>query len=234
MKANDVMSYVDPTSAIDRAWLLNTARGAGKCVRLANGHFRLPPARLGFAHLVEPKKFEAKKPGEKTRFAFGTDFVFPHELTAEDFGPINEEIDRIGLDKCGPSWPTNPKLFKPFKEQSEKLSTTTGVRFSGYNPIGLYISCSAGADKPPVLQDTSGRVIPDKAKFRSGNWVLPIVSVYHLNQDQKKGVTIGLEGAIFLGEDKPFGVEQIDPQQAKAGLENLAAPPPIVGNLLED
>lgn len=227
------MSYVDPTSSIDRKWLIDTCNAHG-VKRLENGNFRLPPARLGFCNLVEPKRYEPKKPGEQASFTYGSDFIFPHELTLDFFKVLNDEILRIGLDKCGPSFPTNPKLFKPLKEQVEKISTKSGERYSGYNATGLFISCSANADrKVPVLTDTSGRALNDATKFRAGNWVLPIVSAYHLNQEQKKGVTLGLEGAVFLAEDNAFGVESISTGQAAAGLDGLQAPPPNTAALLD-
>ncbi len=228
------MSYVDETSSIDRKWLLDVAKGVGKCVRLSDGNFRLPPARLSFAHVREPKRIKPKNPGEEVKFLYQASFVFPWELGLDAFKPLQDAIDEIGIKAYGPNFPTNKKLYKPIKEQVDNVQKS-GERWPGYNSVGYYISVSAAVDRPPVLQDTQGNVVQDTSKFINGCWVLPIVNPYLLKAAENPGVTVGFNGLVWLAEDNVFGAGPINPNTAAAGLDALSAPPPVLGGgLIED
>jgi hypothetical protein len=128
------MAYVDETSSIDRKWLLDTARAHG-VQRLRNsdgsfnGNYRLPPARLAFTHLAEPQRKDPRNPGDQATFSYNTNFVFPHEFDLDFFEVLTARINALGIEKCGDSFPTNKKLFKPMKEQVECLSAKTGIRY---------------------------------------------------------------------------------------------------------
>jgi Protein of unknown function (DUF2815). len=229
------MSYVDETSSIDRKWLLDVCNGAGKCVRLSDGNIRLPPARLSFAHVREPKRIEPKNPGEQVKFLYQASFVFPWELTLADFKVLEDACDDLAIPKYGPNWRANKKLYRPLKEQVENVQTKSGERWPGYNPTGYYISVSAGVDRPPVLQDTKGNVVADTSIFQNGCWVLPIVNPYLLKTESNHGVTVGFNGLVYLAEDNSFGAGAINPSTAAAGLDALSAPPPVFGGgLIED
>ena len=229
------MTYVDTSSQIDRKWLLEAARGACKTVRLSDGNYRLPPARLSFASVREPKRFDPKNVGEQVKFAYVASLIFPWELDLSDFQVIEKAIDEIAIPKYGPNWRANKKLFRPLKEQAENINVKTGERWDGYNPTGFYISLSAAADRPPVLQDTSGKVVQDTSCFVNGAWVLPIVNPYLIKTAEKPGVTLGFNGLVYLAPDKGFGAGQINPDTGAAGLDGLQAPPPVLGGgLIED
>lgn len=229
------MSYVDETSSIDRKWLLDVCNGAGKCVRLSDGNIRLPPARLSFAHVREPKRIEPKKPGEQVKFLYQASFVFPWELGIEHFKVLEDACDALAIPKFGANWRANRKIYRPLKEQVENVQIKSGERWAGYNPTGFYISVSSGVDRPPVLQDTKGNVVPDTSIFKNGCWVLPIVNEYLLTTAENQGVTVGFNGLVYLADDNAFGAGAINPSTAAAGLDALSAPPPTLGGgLIED
>lgn len=229
------MSYIDETSAIDRKWLLDAARGPAKCTVLSNGNIRLPPARLSFSYVREPKRIEPKEPGQSVKFLYTASFIFPHELTEEDFLPLEAALDTLAEPVYGRNWRANKKLYRPLKEQAENTQIKSGERWIGYAPVGFYLSCTSSEEYPPVLQDHQGNALADTSKFVNGNWVLPIVNPYLMKSKENQGVTVGLNGCVFLAEDKKLGGGSLDTKSAAAGLDGLSAPPPVFGGgLIED
>lgn len=220
------MSYVDDTSKINRDWLLATARTHAPPVHISGKNYRLAPARLAFANIVEPRRHDPKPPATEVRYSYETNFVFPWELTEDEcFGlDLKAKADEIALATLGANWRAHPKTYKYAKNQADELDKK-GSRYRGFNATGFSAKASS-KDKVPLLKlDGTPVADADADKlFRSGNWVLPIVGPFLLKNEQN-GISIGLNGVIFLAEDEELAGGGVDVGAAIAGLAALAPPP---------
>jgi hypothetical protein len=220
------MSYVDESSKINRDWLLSAARVHAKPGHTGGNNYRLAPARLAFANVVEPRRRDPKPPATEPTYQYETNLIFPWELTeGECFGAeLQAKADELALATLGNNWRTHPKTFKYFKDQATSVDKK-GARYRGFNATGFYVSASS-KDKVPLLK-VDGTPIADADAdklFRSGNWVLPIVGPFLLKGEQN-GVSVGLNALIFLAEDEELGGGGVDVGAAVEGLGSLAPPP---------
>lgn len=224
------MTYIDQSSQLDRNWLLSAARGAARPVVAGEGLYRLAPARLTWAYIDEPRRYDPEPPATEIKFRYEAGLVFPWELSIEEaFGPAQQAALDAGRIKFGAHYETNAKLRKPWKNQAEQTNSKTGELPAGYNPTG-YCASAMGSPYPFQTFDLAGNAVEGaerKRLFRSGNWVVPVVKVIEYANKQS-GVNIAIQQLIFLAEDKIVcagGAPRELPAEALSGLGSLAPAP---------
>lgn len=220
-----VTPYNEPTSKLNRDWLLGIAENPQYgCVEVQPGIWRLPIARLAFAHLIEPKKNVSKRTNTIT-YDYQADFVFPPELDKDAFQPFLDAVHKAAVEKHGPDYARNRKFFHPLKDQPDALSSK-GERWGGYADYGYYISARDGKN-PPQVTDIHNKVITDASLVQSGVWGFPLVSIFGFDTDGNKGVSCGLRGFIFVAKDTILGGTVLDTEKAVEGLSGLDIPPDV-------
>lgn len=224
------MTYIDKSSQLDRNWLLSAARGAARPVVAGEGLYRLAPARLAWAYVDEPRRYDPEPPATEATFKYEAGLIFPWELSiTEAFGPAELAAIEAGKVKFGASFETNSKLKKPWKNQADQTNSKTGELPAGYNPTG-FCATPMGSAYPFQTFDLAGNPVEGaerKRLFRSGNWVVPVVKVLAY-ANKASGVNIAIQQLIFLAEDKIVcagGGPRELPTEALSGLGSLAPPP---------
>lgn len=186
--------------------------------KLADGNWRTAPVRVCFPQLHEPK-VQGEDNDEKKYSAM---FLFP---PGADLSLLVQAVEACvltewpNLDQVG--GPSRASLEMPWNDQALKQ------QFEPFTAGSWFINCKSG--NMPFLSNTAGAPIPNvKEKFYPGCWVLALVRPYAWNfrnkqgQVIKRGMSIGLQGAIFLCDDNQLGGGGVDQQSAIAGLGALA------------
>ncbi len=210
------------------AWIANATKG-NPAVLLESGNVRMPPCRLSYANVVKPGKDSVDKvTGAIIKGRYGASLLFAEgaDLTAARAG-------RMAMMKT--AFPKNPDglgFEDPIKDQGDhvapseggtnKMGKTTG----GYVPGSFYISANANLEYPPTLTVLEGGK-PDYArgsqeellaKFYSGAWVIPTLTIFHGRNPTNPNIFFGLSSVLWIADDQKFGGGGGDGPDAYAGI----------------
>lgn len=158
------------------------------------GDFLTGPVRLVFTDSLF--ELPAQKPGESAP-KFGTGALF-NPWT--DFSLLQEEVNRLYAANFSEHYDAQTQayhgLHSPFHQQAEKL------KFSGFTP-GLVYANMTSKFKPPIV-DIRNNPIVDKSKVYPGVWAILGINAYKFS-DKKKGVSLGLQSVMIIGDDTKLG-----------------------------
>jgi len=172
-------------------------------VILPDGNIRGGPSRLSFPWLFT--KQPAIEEGNEPKHA--ASFLFP---AGADLSLPKREAGATAVAKwANAGQPGGPALTTPFKDQGDKS-------YEGYVAGSTFITCTS--EQRPILVDVRGAPIIDPEKFYPGCWVLPIIRPFAYDRKVKKGVSFGLQGCIWIADDRRLGGGGVDVNAAVAGI----------------
>lgn len=197
-------------SKVSDAWIEKVVADNPPRIVAENGNIFTGPVRLSFVELWEPqhpmkdttkpKVYSAAMLWTPLQTALIWSVIWPviYEHAAKTF-PGN--IDPQTRQPFGLHFPLHPQDQKP--------------NYTGYTRGALYAPVSSKF-KPSIV-DASMNPIVDEARVYSGVWAICACNVWDFNQQVKKGVSLGIQSVMIIGDDTPLGGGGSNPSQDFAG-----------------
>lgn len=182
-----------------------------------------PPVRVSYPQIFTPKTFQA---GQTPRFSI----VLMIDKTNKEQMDFMKGLYKDATEVLNEKWPdpnTRPRIPLTGHDSSlfkdgDIACNKQGIPLKEKNPeyAGHYI-IRAGTTTKPVVVNRSRAPISDANEVYGGCWCNVNINTYSFNQQQNKGVTIGLNGVQKWKDDESFGSGRpaVD-EMFDAGTEN--------------
>lgn len=206
-------SDMDP-AWVEKVWANNPCTKIMDANGVFTGNYRTGPVRGSFVNV-----FKRGKPvPPATEGKYGADLLFP---PAADLSVLKAAAMEEALKKWPDAGKTDehgnnigPQLRTPFRQQREKAKHAGYMKTDG----GIFLSCTADQQQP-FIRDVRGAPITEEGKAAGGNWFFGIIRPFAYDKGVNKGVAFGLQGLLYIAEDKKLGGSGGDPLAAVAGIQ---------------
>lgn len=208
-------------SIVGDAWIQQTQANVPVQRRLdengqPTGDILTGPVRLAFCDLLELPQPTADSPNPK----YGCTIMFPPNA---DMTLFYEDYNALCAQHFADHFANGAYhgVHSPFHDQAEKL------KFSGFTAGCVYVNASTQF-KPPVV-DAQFNPIIEASKVHAGVWAICSVNMYKFDNPKKKGISVGLQNVMIIGDDTNLGGGAPDSSKVFAGVKGAITAPAITG-----
>ena len=179
------------------------------------GDFLTGPVRIAFPNLFRQQK--NKKTGEDRNFNCALLFT-PYA----DFTLLYEDFYRVCAEKFPRFYNSATGQYagiaSPFHDQAEK------PQYAGYTPGCVYVNAST--QYKPQIVDINFNPIVQEDRVYPGVWGIASINQYGYD-NEKRGVSVGLQSLMLIGDDNKLGGGAPDPNKTFGGVKGAIAAPAI-------
>jgi hypothetical protein len=198
---------------------ITRAVAANPFQKMPDGNFRTCPVRLAFVHIIKPNPNAKNDDGTpKTTPSYEVTALVPPGGQEQMNAVVWPDIYAMLRTAFPQNFNAQGQPFglhcPPWRDQGEKQ------QYTGYTP-GLPFIRLTTQYKPQIV-DPGHNPIVDENRVYPGVWAILAFNMFEFGRSPprpKKGVSLGLQGVMLIGDDEKLAGGAPDPKQAFAGVQ---------------